>query len=397
MKRFGIIASVLLPLLITDSLAQVPQIINYQGRIAVGGTNFDGTGQFSFALVNPDGSLIYWSNGVNAVSLTVTKGLYSVLLGDTTVPNMTSGIPSTVFTNTDVRLRVWFDDGAHGSQQLSPDQRIAAVGYAFMAGNVPDTSITSAKLADGAVTGSKIAPNAIDIAKLSFTPLTTEVDPKVAVTTIDAVPKWNGTALVNGTIYDNGNIGIGTTNPVAKLDVGGGLSINGTNVISAQGQWVGSPTGLQGPQGPAGPTGPQGPQGPSGPSVVPMSSLKTLSSDATITHSTSWQTVNGLTDSFSSNETALVTVYLNVVMVYGTTSKYFVIELCTVTPVQAGQTVSVRCSDYVDTTNWVHFLTGLFVGGSLVTQRDYNTLWSGFAGSYTIKAGSDMRSILFPQ
>ena len=28
------------------------QIINYQGRVAVGGVNFDGTGQFKFALVN---------------------------------------------------------------------------------------------------------------------------------------------------------------------------------------------------------------------------------------------------------------------------------------------------------------------------------------------------------
>jgi hypothetical protein len=32
--------------------AQVPGIINYQGRVTVAGTNFDGTGQFKFALVN---------------------------------------------------------------------------------------------------------------------------------------------------------------------------------------------------------------------------------------------------------------------------------------------------------------------------------------------------------
>src|SRR5512139_1670754 len=42
-------------------------------------------------------------------------------------------------------------------------------------------------------------------------------------------------------------------------------------VINDQGQWVGDPTGLQGPQGPPGPqgatgnTGPTGPQGPAGP------------------------------------------------------------------------------------------------------------------------------------
>ncbi|MEY3480819.1 MAG: hypothetical protein RIQ71_1594, partial [Verrucomicrobiota bacterium] len=42
--------------------AQVPSILNYQGRITIGGTNFDGTGQFKFAFVNGDGSVVYWRN-----------------------------------------------------------------------------------------------------------------------------------------------------------------------------------------------------------------------------------------------------------------------------------------------------------------------------------------------
>lgn len=33
-------------------MAQVPQFINYQGRVAVGGAHFDGAGYFKFALVN---------------------------------------------------------------------------------------------------------------------------------------------------------------------------------------------------------------------------------------------------------------------------------------------------------------------------------------------------------
>lgn len=140
--------------------AQVPQILNYQGRVAVGSpaVNFDGSGTFKFALVNTDGTTSYWSNSPDttpadgvpdtAVTLTVTKGLYSVLLGDTTLTNMTA-IPLTVFANADVRLRVWFDDGtANGSQLLTPDQRIAAVGYAMVAGGlapgatIPTSSIT---------------------------------------------------------------------------------------------------------------------------------------------------------------------------------------------------------------------------------------------------------------
>ena len=135
--------------------AQVPGIINYQGRVTVGGTNFDGTGQFQFALVNTDASQTFWSNGTGIVSVPVSKGLYSVLLGDTNITNM-AVIPAGVFTNSDVRLRIWFNGGS-GLQQLSPDQRVGAVGYALMAGNVPDGAITSGKLAAGAVGSAQLA------------------------------------------------------------------------------------------------------------------------------------------------------------------------------------------------------------------------------------------------
>ena len=108
--------------------AQVPQFLNYQGRVTVGAANFEGAGQFKFALVNATGTTTFWSNdGTStggtqpaiAVSLTVTRGLYSVLLGDTSLANMTA-VPATVFTNADVRLRVWFNDGTSGSQLLTP-------------------------------------------------------------------------------------------------------------------------------------------------------------------------------------------------------------------------------------------------------------------------------------
>ena len=128
--------------LLTATLhAQVPQIINYQGRVAVGTVNFEGSGSFKFALVDAAGTTTYWSNDgtstagsqpTAAVTLTVAKGLYSVLLGDTTRANMTA-IPISVFANSNVRLRVWFNDGTNGSQLLTPDQRIAAVGYAMVA------------------------------------------------------------------------------------------------------------------------------------------------------------------------------------------------------------------------------------------------------------------------
>ncbi|MGO9246073.1 MAG: hypothetical protein ACLQDC_15050, partial [Verrucomicrobiia bacterium] len=164
-----ILTAIALSLTLTLTVrAQVPGILNYQGRIVDNGTNFTGTGLFEFALVNPGGTTNYWSNDGTAigqpalaVSLTVTKGLYSVLLGDTTVSNMTTAVPAAVFANSNVLLRVWFNDGVTGFQQLIPDQRIAAVGYAMMAASVPNGAIASVQLASNAVTAANLAAGAV--------------------------------------------------------------------------------------------------------------------------------------------------------------------------------------------------------------------------------------------
>ena len=42
--------------------ADIPRVLNYQGRVASGGAIFEGTGQFKFALVNADGTTFYWRN-----------------------------------------------------------------------------------------------------------------------------------------------------------------------------------------------------------------------------------------------------------------------------------------------------------------------------------------------
>jgi hypothetical protein len=64
------------------------------------------------------------------VTLTVSNGLYAVLLGNTELTNMTAIAPAAL-EYADVRLRVWFNDGTKGFQQISPDQRLAAVPYSI--------------------------------------------------------------------------------------------------------------------------------------------------------------------------------------------------------------------------------------------------------------------------
>ncbi|MBS0658268.1 MAG: tail fiber domain-containing protein [Verrucomicrobia bacterium] len=140
MKLLPITSALLLSALTAGPLsAEVPPILNYQGRVAVGGANFEGTGQFKFALVDGSGTATYWSNDGSsfggaepaaAVPLPVSKGLYSIVLGDTALANMTA-VPAVAFTRPDVRLRVWFNDGVNGFQLLTPDQPVAAVGYAM--------------------------------------------------------------------------------------------------------------------------------------------------------------------------------------------------------------------------------------------------------------------------
>lgn len=249
--------------------AQVPQLLHYQGRIAVDGVNFEGAGQFKFALVdagtvvtpetrqatafatisdglitrvtmvdvgtgytkiprveilsksgiggvlravlahgtvdsiavlNPGEGYIegdevvigapnatpytvyqtYWSNDGTgsdggqpavAVELSVTKGLYDVLLGDPSLANMTA-LPADALAHADVRLRVWFSNGTLGFQQLTPDQRLVATAYALLARSVPDGTITGGMIADGAVGSVDLATGAVGTNQLSANAVT---------------------------------------------------------------------------------------------------------------------------------------------------------------------------------------------------------------------------------
>ena len=147
-----------LALAATAAFGQAPGIISHQGKITVGGNSFTGTGLFKFALVHTNGSAITdWSNDgtstagsepTAAVSLAVARGIFSVNLGDTTLANMTT-IPASVFANSAVYLRVWFNDGTLGSQLLTPDRRVTSVGYALYATTAASANAVAAENVTG--------------------------------------------------------------------------------------------------------------------------------------------------------------------------------------------------------------------------------------------------------
>jgi hypothetical protein len=149
-----------------SAAAQVPGIISHQGKVMVNGTNYTGSGQFKFALVNAAGTTTYWSHDgsstggaapASAVTLPVARGVFSVNLGDTTVANMTQAIPASVFTNGAVYLRTWFNDGADGSQLLAPDRQIVSVGYALAAGSYVETDPVFASSVAYSITSGQVA------------------------------------------------------------------------------------------------------------------------------------------------------------------------------------------------------------------------------------------------
>ncbi len=147
--------------------AGVPTQINHQGVVSVNGLRFTGSGDFKFAIVDPGTGNFVWTNDdptpdtntepTNAVMVTVTNGVYSVALGDmVNLTNMTE-IPASLFADFDaLKLRIWFNDGVNGSQQLSPDQPLTTSPYAFRA-----VKADTADFADAVPAGAGAIPGEI--------------------------------------------------------------------------------------------------------------------------------------------------------------------------------------------------------------------------------------------
>ena len=216
--RICLLAAALVCFGATPTQAAAPAMTSYQGRVQVSGTNFNGTGQFKFAIIENLGGSSLWSNDgtsadgsepTAAVSIRVTNGLFTVLLGDDSLANMLPLTPDIFSINSSTSLRIWFDDGANGSAQLAPDTRLASVPYAL-----------SADIADGSITPPKLnVANAPQVGRLlSYD--------GVGFDWVDGTVAGNIWSLaLNGsdTYYVAGNVGIGTNAPTAgyRLDVNG--------------------------------------------------------------------------------------------------------------------------------------------------------------------------------
>ena len=136
-----------------------------------------------------------------------------------------------------MRLRVWLDDGVNGSQLLTPDQRIAAVGYAMVAGGLAPGASLPASALNGTFPASQVATappgmvlipvgvftmgNNLDGMSAATPTVSTTVSAFYMDVNLVSLSQWQAVktyADANGYTFTNAGSGKGATHPVQTVD-----------------------------------------------------------------------------------------------------------------------------------------------------------------------------------
>jgi hypothetical protein len=223
-----------------SSSVAVPPYINFSGVLAdVNGKPMMGVAGVTFSLYkDSQGGAPVWMETQNVRPDRL--GHYIVMLGAT----INSGLPSDIFIAGEAR---WLGVQVQG-QEEQPRVLLVAVPYALKAGDaqtirgLPPSAFV---LATPATLGPSTAANTAAIMTASSTALSTAPPSASNVTTtggtVNALPLWTtSTDIQNSTVSQTGSgstakIGIGTTTPVATLDVKGAVNIQGILTATAIG------------------------------------------------------------------------------------------------------------------------------------------------------------------
>jgi hypothetical protein len=81
-----------------------------------------------------DGTSSAGNQPTAAVTTSVTNGLFTLGLGDTTLANMAT-LAATVFNQANLQLRTWFNNGVNGFAMIVPAQKLTLAPYAIMSGS----------------------------------------------------------------------------------------------------------------------------------------------------------------------------------------------------------------------------------------------------------------------
>ena len=124
-----------------------PRTISYQGRLTDSGGSpvADGSYNVNFAIWNSPTSTSLsnkvWESG--SVSVATSSGLFTVDLG---APGQAE-LPDSIFV---LDSNLYLGMAVNGAAEMTPRTKLTSVAYAYEAGTVPDSSLTSAKITDEA-------------------------------------------------------------------------------------------------------------------------------------------------------------------------------------------------------------------------------------------------------
>jgi hypothetical protein len=218
--------------LVGTSLSQtadpVPNpVLAYQGRLMEFGSPVTGTRNFVFSIFDPTGKQL-WTSGPQ--TLTVTGGLYGVVLGGSGMPPL----PESLLLRANLSLRVTVE-----GVQLSPDVSVIPALQANSAWNVIGPFLGDISGTQQNVSVDKLKGVAID---LSIAPMTGDV------LTFNG-GSWIASPPSKGSVGPPGPVGPqGASGPPGSQGATGAAGPPG-------------PLGLQGPTGTTGPAGATGPAG----------------------------------------------------------------------------------------------------------------------------------------
>lgn len=136
-----------LAMMTASAIGEVPRTISYQGRLTdnLGAPVVDANYNLNFRIWNDPVSValanLKWESG--AVSVATVSGLFNVNLG---APGQ-AALPESLFVQDTAR---WMSISVNGAADLTPRTKLTSVAYAYVAGTVPDSSLSSYKITDEA-------------------------------------------------------------------------------------------------------------------------------------------------------------------------------------------------------------------------------------------------------
>ena len=191
------------------TLGEIPKTMHYQGYLKdQNAVPINGTVSMKFSIWGTEsgGNNPLWSENL---SVEVEDGIYSVVLGQSTPINLAFDAPYYL------GITVGTDE------EMTPRQPLSSVPYALNSQAKAETDPTVPESVKDGITWSEVQDRPEGLDDGDSVGIEEETDPEVGTNVTGYLPKWTGTALEKGTIFDNGNVGIGTASPSTKLEVAG--------------------------------------------------------------------------------------------------------------------------------------------------------------------------------